>query len=162
MTILSPFSLSTLRGIFPQTHKDIFGRFYIWKGQGSAHGNEGPGQGGELPRSARACATTHNLRLSWPLLTKCRQGPERQGDEGRAEEERAGPSSPTCPVLSGPSVLVLGMFLGCPLGWGGHIQYHMTLPPSWPIHCKPEALESTGHGIEGTVSPHVHGTKGSH
>lgn len=28
--------------------------FYIWTGRGSAHGNEGPGQGGELLRPGRA------------------------------------------------------------------------------------------------------------
>lgn len=28
--------------------------FYIWTGQGSAHGNEGPGQGGELLRPGQA------------------------------------------------------------------------------------------------------------
>lgn len=33
---LQPFELET--------------RFYIWMGRGSAHGNEGPEQGGELPR----------------------------------------------------------------------------------------------------------------
>ena len=89
---------SMLRGIFPQKHKEVFGRFYIWKDQDSAHGNEGPGQGGELLRPGRACAATCNLRLPCPLLTSAGNVPRERAE--RAEQVGRGPAPPPLPSLS--------------------------------------------------------------
>ena len=105
------FRLSMLKGIFPQKYKEVFGRFCIWKGQDSAHGNEGPGQGRELPRPGRACAATLDFRLPWPLLTECRQCP--QGGAESAEQEGSGPAPAPLP---GPSYLAPGASTGGLLG----------------------------------------------
>ena len=105
------FRLSMLKGIFPQKYKEVFGRFCIWKGQDSAHGNEGPGQGRELLRPGQACAATRDFRLPWPLLTECRQCP--QGGAESAEQEGSGLAPAPLP---GPSYLAPGASTGGLLG----------------------------------------------
>lgn len=52
-----------------------------------------------------------------------------------------------CPVW--PQCASAGDLLGLPFGLAGHIQYHVTLTPSWLTHCKLGVMESTGHGTEG-------------
>ena len=51
------------RDLPPEIQGGVWQVLYIWKGQDSARGNEGPGQGRELLRPGRACAATRDLRL---------------------------------------------------------------------------------------------------